>query len=173
MPIAWRSAEIFIVTPHQTTTMLQRNVARGPSQRYSKGSEWLLLTPLASWSWKDLDPAKITSRMPELHLRKPTLLSLQAKPNQFATGRIQGVISWQTCLTQKGVIAFSDKKLKDISLRRRQGFLRTLIKGRLPSYPRNSHSCLLLTTNNPSLLNGSADSQRFLKDLTTQTQWPL
>jgi len=173
MPIAWRSAELSVATPHQLATMLQRNVASGSSQRFSKGSEWLLLTPLASWKSAALDPAQITSSMPQLHLREAKLRSLQEKPQEIAIGRIQGVITYQTCLTKKGVIAFSVKKLGDISGRRRQDFLRTLIKGRLPSSPRPSVSCLLVTTNNPSLLNGSAESKRFLKDLTTRTQWPL
>jgi hypothetical protein len=171
MPVAWRSAEHSIATAQQMPTMLQRNFATGSSQRFSKGSEWLLITPLASWD--SLDPAKITSSMPEVHLRKVKLLSLQAKPQQIAIGRIQGVISYQTCLTKNGVIAFSAIKLQDISGRRRQDFLRTLTKGRLPSSPRPSYSCLLVTTNNISLLNGSAESKQFLTDLTTQTQWPL
>lgn len=171
MPIAWRSADLSVATPQQLATMPQRNVASGSSQRFSKGSKWLLLTPLASW--KALDPAEITSIMPELHLREAKLLSLQEKPQQIAIGRIQGVITYQTCLTKKGVVAFSVEKLGVISGRRHQDFLRTLIKGRLPSSPRPSVSCLLVTTNNPSLLNGSAESKRFLKDLTTRTQWPL
>ena len=154
-------------------TMLQRDVATGFSQRFSKGSESLLLTPLASWKSAALDPAKITSSMPELYLSRPKLLSLQEKPQQIAIGRIQGVITFQTCLTRKGLIAFSNRKLEGISDRSRQDFLRTLIKGRLPFSPKPSVSCLLITTNNPSVLNGSADSQRFLKDLAIQTQWPL
>ena len=151
--------------------MLQRKLATGSSQRFSKANEWLLLTPLASWG--SLDPAKITSSMPELHLRKAKLLSLPAKPQQIAIGRIQGVISYQTCLTKKGGIAFSAKKLQDISGRGRQDFIRTLIKGRLPSSPKPSTACLLVTTNNPTLLNGSAESKQFLNDLTTHTQWPF
>jgi hypothetical protein len=173
MPIAWRSAEHSISASRLMATMLQRDVATGFSQRFSKGSESLLLTPLASWKSAALDPAKITSSMPELYLSRPKLLSLQEKPQQIAIGRIQGVITFQTCLTRKGLIAFSNRKLEGISDRSRQDFLRTLIKGRLPFSPKPSVSCLLITTNNPSVLNGSADSQRFLKDLAIQTQWPL
>ncbi|MCP9929797.1 hypothetical protein KBY82_03270 [Cyanobium sp. AMD-g] len=151
--------------------MLQRNDATGSSQRFAKASGWLLLTPLASWD--SLDPAKLTRSMPELYLRDAKLLSLQAKPQQIAIGRIQGVISSQTCLTKSGAIAFSVNKLRDISGRRQQDFLRTLIKGRLPSSPKPSYSCLLVSTNNAFLLNGSAESKQFLKDLTAQVQWPL
>ena len=49
MPTPWRSAEISIASTHQKATMLRLNVASGASQRFSKGNEWLLLTPLASW----------------------------------------------------------------------------------------------------------------------------
>jgi hypothetical protein len=170
MPMAWRSAEHSIATTHQMATMQQRSVATGFSQRFSKGSGWLLLTPLASWN--SLDPAEITSSMPELHLREVKLQSWQEKPQQIAIGRIQGVITYQTCLTKKGSIAFDAKNLANISTRRRQDFLRTLIKGRLPSSPKSSVSCLLVTTNNSTLLNGSAESKQFVKELTTHTRWP-
>ena len=150
--------------------MQQRNVATGSSQRFSKGSGWLLLTPLASWN--SLDPAEITSNMPELHLREVKLRTWQEKPQQIAIGRIQDVITYQTCLSHKGGIAFGPNQLGEISASRRQDFLRTLMKGRLPSSPKPSAFCLLVTTNTPSLLNGSAESKQFLKDLTTYTQWP-
>lgn len=150
--------------------MLQRNVATGFSRRYAKGSQWLLLTPLASWN--SLDPATITSSMPELNLRGAKLRSWQDKPQQIAIGRIQGVITYQTCLTQKGGIAFGTNQLGEISASRHQDFIRTLIKGRLPSSPKTSAFCLLVTTNNPTLLNGSAEAKQFLKDLTIHTQWP-
>jgi hypothetical protein len=169
MPLAWRSADITIAIPQQSSTM--PHVATGPTQRFSKGTEWLLLTPLGSWV-PDLDPAKMTSSMPELHLREAKLLSLKEKPHQIAMGRFQGVITYQTCLTNNGIVAFSAEKLRDISGRKHKDFMRTLIKGRLPSSPRPAYSCLLITTNNNSLLNGSADSKRFLRDLTTNTQWP-
>jgi hypothetical protein len=153
--------------------MLQRNVATGSTQRFSRGTEWLLLTPLGSWEAPDLDPAKISSSMPKLHLHEVKLLSLNEKPHQIAIGRLQGVITYQTCLTKNGIVAFSADNLQGTSGRRTEDFMRTLIKGRLPSSPRPSYSCLLITTNNNSLLNGSADSNRFLRDLTTNTQWPL
>ncbi len=151
--------------------MLQRNVATGSSRRYAKGSQWLLLTPMASWN--SLDLAEITSSMPELHLRAVKLRPWQEKPQQIAIGRIQDVITYQTCLTQKGGSAFGPNQLGEISASRRQDFLRTLMKGRLPSSPKPSAFCLLVTTNSPSLLNGSAESKQFLTDLTNHTQWPL
>ena len=173
MPLAWRSAETYSVTLRKSSKMLQRNVATGSTQRFSRGTEWLLLTPLGSWEAPDLDPAKISSSMPKLHLHEVKLLSLNEKPHQIAIGRLQGVITYQTCLTKNGIVAFSADNLQGTSGRRTEDFMRTLIKGRLPSSPRPSYSCLLITTNNNSLLNGSADSNRFLRDLTTNTQWPL
>lgn len=171
MPMPWRSADISVAIPHHLPTL--PHVATGPTQCFSKGSLWLLLTPLGSWEASALDPAKMTSNVPELHLREAKLLSLKEKPHQIAIGRFQGVITYQTCLTNYGVVAFSTDKLRYTSGRRHKNFMRTLIKGRLPSLPRLVYSCLLITTNNNSLLNGSADSKRFLRDLTTNTRWPL
>jgi hypothetical protein len=171
MPLAWRSADISIAFPHQSPTI--PHVATGPTQRFSKGTEWLLLTPLGSWVPPALDPARITSSMPELLLREPKLLSLKEKSHQIAIGRFQSDITYQTCLTNNGIVAFTADKLRDTSGRRHKDFMRTLINGRLSSSPRPSYSCLLITTNSNSLLNGSADSKRFLRDLTTNTQWPL
>ena len=125
----------------------------------------VLLIRSTSWE-RTYQRLEISSSIPELLLSRPKLLSLQEKPQPIAIGRIQGVITFQTCLTRKGGIAFSNKKLEGISARRSQDFLRTLIKGRLPSSPNPSVSCLLITTNSPSVLNGSTDSQRFLNDLT-------
>ena len=49
LPPPWQAAAASLGPASQHTSLLQRNVAIGPSKRFANGRDWLLLTPLASW----------------------------------------------------------------------------------------------------------------------------
>jgi hypothetical protein len=172
LPHPWPAAEASMLLDKQPATMLQRSVAIGASQRFSLGDQWLLLTPLASWSEAGLDPAAITRAIPQLHLDQPGQLQPRRPNHQIAFGLIQGAPSYQTCLTRSGASAWTVPGLEGLTGRPHQDFLRTLIGGRIPSQPRPSYACLLVTTNHPEWLANPDGSDRLLRQLTTHTQWP-
>ena len=70
LPPPWQAAAASIGTTTLHTSLLQRNFAIGASKRFAHGRDWLLLTPLASWQEAALDPAAITTTIPELHLQE-------------------------------------------------------------------------------------------------------
>jgi len=152
--------------------LLQRNVAIGPSKRFANGRDWLLLTPLASWQEAALDPAAITTTIPELQLQEVQLQTQPQAKQQIARGRIQGQNSYQTCLTRTGALASTAARLGGTSGAPHLDFLRTLLRGRLPPLPRPSFSCLLVTTNSPQTLAGGSNSNTLLAALKSHTQWP-
>ena len=172
MPTAWRGGSLVEPGSKEKVFLRNRNVTSGLGQRFSKGKEWLLLTPLGSWKQGDLEPAQITSGSPQQQLHPATVLTFAASSQQIAMGRIQGVLAYQSCLTKQGVVAFRADKLGALSGRSHQDFLRTLINGRLPASPRASYSCLLITTNSRSILHDSPESRQFLAKLTSLTKWP-
>ena len=172
LPPPWQAAAASIGTATQPTSLLQRNVAIGPSKRFAHGRDWLLLTPLASWQEAALDPATITKTIPELHLQETQLQTPSQAKQQIARGRIQGQTSYQTCLTRTGAFAYTAAGLGGTSGAPHLDFLRTLLRGRLPPLPRPSFSCLLVTTNSPQVLAGGANSNPLLAALASHTQWP-
>ena len=172
LPPPWQAAAASIGTATQHTSLLQRNFAIGPSKRFAQGRDWLLLTPLASWQEAALDPAAITTTIPELQLQEVQLQTQPQAKQQIARGRIQGQNSYQTCLTRTGAFAFTAAGLGGTSGTPHLDFLRTLLRGRLPPLPRPSFSCLLVTTNSPQTLAGGAKSNSFLAALASHTQWP-
>ena len=178
LPPPWQAAAASIGTATQPTSLLQRNVAIGPSKRFAHGRDWLLLTPIASWQEAALDPAAITTTIPALHLQQAQLQEVQLQPlpqakQQIARGRIQGQTSYQTCLTRTGSFAYTAARLGEgASAAPHLDFLRTLLRGRLPPLPRPSFSCLLVTTNSPQTFAVSAKSIPLLAALASHTQWP-
>ena len=135
LPPPWQAAAASIGTPTQHTSLLQRNVAIGPSKRFANGRDWLLLTPLASWQEAALDPAAITTTIPELQLQEVQLQTQPQAKQQIARGRIQGQNSYQTCLTRTGAFAYTAAGLGGTSGAPHLDFLRTLLRGRLPPPP--------------------------------------
>ena len=172
LPPPWQAAAASIGTTTLHTSLLQRNFAIGPSKRFANGRDWLLLTPLASWQEAALDPAAITTTIPELQLQEVQLQTQPQAKQQIARGRIQGQNSYQTCLTRTGALASTAAGLGGTSGAPHLDFLRTLLRGRLPPLPRPSFSCLLVTTNSPQTLAGGAKSNSFLAALASHTQWP-
>jgi hypothetical protein len=172
LPPPWQAAAASIGTTTLHTSLLQRNVAIGPSKRFANGRDWLLLTPLASWQEAALDPAAITTTIPELQLQEVQLQTQPQAKQQIARGRIQGQNSYQTCLTRTGALASTAAGLGGTSGAPHLDFLRTLLRGRLPPLPRPSFSCLLVTTNSPQTLAGGSNSNTLLAALKSHTQWP-
>ena len=177
LPPPWQAAVASLGPGTLHTSLLQRNVAIGPSKRLVHGRDWLLLTPLASWQEAALDPAAITKTIPELHLQQAQLQETQPQTpsqakQQIARGRIQGQTSYQTCLTRTGAFAFTAAGLSGTSGAPHLDFLRTLLRGRLPPLPRPSYSCLLVTTNSLQTLVGGAKSNPLFAALASHTQWP-
>ncbi|MEB3326693.1 MAG: hypothetical protein VKI39_03180 [Synechococcus sp.] len=179
LPWPWQAATASLGPAAQPTSLLQRNVAIGPSKRFAHGRDWLLLTPLASWQEAALDPALITATIPQLRLQQAQLQAgrqQEVQPSaqsgqRIARGLIQGQTAYQTCLTRSGAFAFNAAGLSGISGPPHLDFLRTLLRGRLPPLPRSSYSCLLVTTNSPQALAGGAHSNSLLSALASHTQW--
>jgi hypothetical protein len=171
LPPPWQAAAASLGPASQYTSLLQRNVAIGASKRFAHGRDWLLLTPIASWQEAALDPAAITTTIPELQLEQAQLQTPSQAKQQIARGRIQGQTSYQTCLTRTGAFAFTAAGLGGTSGAPHLDFLRTLLRGRLPPLPRPSFSCLLVTTNSPQTFAVSAKSIPLLAALATHTQW--
>ena len=171
LPPPWQAAAASIGTTTLHTSLLQRNFAIGPSKRFANGRDWLLLTPLASWQEAALDPAAITTTIPELQLQEVQLQTQPQAKQQIARGRIQGQNSYQTCLTRTGALASTAAGLGGTSGAPHLDFLRTLLRG-LPPLPRPSFSCLLVTTNSPQTLAGGSNSNTLLAALKSHTQWP-
>ncbi|MFT5340436.1 MAG: hypothetical protein ACI9IO_002193 [Cyanobium sp.] len=172
LPPPWQAAAASLGPASQHTSLLQRNVSIGPSKRFANGRDWLLLTPLASWQEAALDPAAITTTIPELHLEQAQLQTQPQAKQQIGRGRIQGQTSYQTCLTRTGALASTAAGLGGTSGAPHLDFLRTLLRGRLPPLPRPSFSCLLVTTNSPQTLAGGSNSNTLLAALESHTQWP-
>ena len=172
LPPPWQAAAASIGTTTLHTSLLQRNFAIGPSKRFANGRDWLLLTPLASWQEAALDPAAITTTIPELQLQEVQLQTQPQAKQQIARGRIQGQNSYQTCLIRTGALASTAAGLGGTSGAPHLDFLRTLLRGRLPPLPRPSFSCLLVTTNSPQTLAGGSNSNTLLAALKSHTQWP-
>ena len=112
LPPPWQAAAASLGPASQHTSLLQRNVAIGASKRLAHGRDWLLLTPLTSWQEAALDPAAITTTIPELHLQQAQLQETQLPSpsqakQQIARGRIQGQTSYQACLTRTGSFALT------------------------------------------------------------------
>ena len=173
LPPPWQAAAASIGTATKPTSFLQRHVAIGPSKRFAHGRDWLLLTPIASWQEAALDPAAITTTIPELQLQEVQLQTPSQAKHQIARGRIQGQTSYQTCLTRTGAFAYTAAGLGGTSGAPHLDFLRTLLRGRLPPLPRPSFSCLPVTTNSPQGLAGGSNSNPLLESLASHTQWPL
>ena len=95
LPPPWQAAAASIGTTTLHTSLLQRNFAIGPSKRFANGRDWLLLTPLASWQEAALDPAAITTTIPELQLQEVQLQTQPQAKQQIARGRIQGQNSYK------------------------------------------------------------------------------
>ncbi|MCT0227126.1 hypothetical protein KQ300_02805 [Synechococcus sp. CS-1331] len=172
LPPPWQAAAASLGPASQHTSLLQRNVAIGPSKRFANGRDWLLLTPLASWQEAALDPAAITTTIPELHLQQAQQQTPSQAKQQIGRGRIQGQTSYQTCLTRTGALASTAAGLGGTSGAPHLDFLRTLLRGRLPPLPRPSFSCLLVTTNSLQGLAGGSNSNTLLAALESHTQWP-
>ena len=93
LPPPWQAAAASLGPATQHTSLLQRNVAIGPSKRFAHGRDWLLLTPLASWQEAALDPAAITTTIPELHLQQASCRRFSCKHSPKPSSRLPGAVS--------------------------------------------------------------------------------
>ena len=171
LPEPWNSVPAGTVLEGRAIGPWAGSVAIGSSQRFSHQGTWFILTPVATWQLNDLDPAAFTKGIAPIELQRRKLLTLQRKRQQIAIGRINNVTAAQTCLTPAGTTAFSAGRLINLSRHRDPGFLARALQSLLPSSSRG-YSCLLITTNNPSLLQDRQGASPLLKTLMSATKWP-
>jgi len=148
---------------------LERQYLAGRSQHYTgRNGDYLILTPLSNWMHVSLDPLSISGSLtPKQQLSKPKILTVIPKQLQIATGKIGNSPAYQGCLTPNGQVAIDVKQLAAPMPGFREKTLNTLWPSSLYSF-----SCVLITTNQRSLLNASTASRVFLKELDNSIVWP-
>lgn len=160
---------------------LQRHAATGPGLAFQRrGQLWLLLTPLASWSAAGFDPAVITRAIPQLHLRNARLLTFRSQEGPLASYQVAlGNLGdhqtvRQSCLTAQPGLAYSNTVLRSAPAPREPRVVARLGKAlrRLLPWEGQPHACVLITTNDASLLDGSPASRRLWARWASRTQWP-
>jgi hypothetical protein len=160
---------------HQQPILFERQYVSGHSQRYqASDGTFLILTPLSSWMEQTLDPIKVSLALsPSLSLSKQKILTI--RPNlfqiiigQLAVGQFGQSSAYQGCLTRQGQVAINAQHLAAP----RPGFWQKALHTLWPS-SRYSTSCVLMTTNQRTLLDGSTISNDFIKGLKQSIVWPL
>jgi hypothetical protein len=147
----------------------ERQYLAGRSQHYlSRNSDYMILTPLSSWMLKSIDSLDISGGMtPKQQLTNPKIRTIIPKELEIATGEIGGSPTYQGCLKPNGQVAIDAKQLAAPM----PGFWDKILNTLWPS-SLYSFSCVLITTNQRSLLDGSSTSRVFLKDLKSNIDWP-
>ena len=150
----------------------QRQTQVGPSRRFTTpAGTWLMITPLASWSLKELAPFALSRELSGVHLANPSLLTVIANQRQLASGRLHGRIAYQSCLTARGTMAPAPPLLVHLS-RHPSATARAKVAESLWPASSRGYFCLLLTTNSPALLAGSTPALQFSQALAQATAWP-
>jgi hypothetical protein len=147
----------------------ERQYIAGKSKRYLiSGGKDLILTPLSSWMHIAIDPLDISGGLaPEQQLTKAKILTIIPKQLQIAIGKLNESTAYQGCLMPDGQVAMDSQNLAAPKPSFKQRTLNTLWPSSLYSF-----SCVLITTNQVSLLDGSNASRAFLRDLSRSIDWP-
>lgn len=156
-----------------------RTVAVGPTHRLKdRAGQWLLLTPLAAWHARDLDPEAAVRGIGGLELEDLSRFTPASAgwARQLAKGSTDGAKqAYQTCVTNEGKAAHGGKEMTELLRHREPPFFSSPVrnlKGILwPNKPRIS-SCLLITTNSAELLSKSSISSRLMNQLSGEVIWP-
>ena len=146
----------------------ERQYLAGRSQHYlSRNGDYLILIPLSSWMLISINPLDISGELtPKQQLLNAKILTVIPNKLQIATGKIGSSPAYQGCLTPNGQVAIDVKQLAAPKPSFRQKTLNTLWPSSLYSF-----SCVLITTNKRSLLDGSTTSRVFLKELDNSISW--
>ena len=147
----------------------ERQYLAGRSQHYlGRNGEYLILTPLSNWMLVSLDPLDISGDLnPKQQLSKAKILTVIPNKLQIATGKIGSSLAYQGCLTPNGRVGIDVKQLVTPMPSFWQKTLNTVWPSSLYSF-----SCVLITTNQRLLLDGSKTSRVFLKELDKSIVWP-
>jgi hypothetical protein len=146
----------------------ERQYLAGRSQHYlGRNGDYLILTPLSSWMLISINPLDISGELtPKQQLLNAKILTVIPNKLQIATGKIGSSPAYQGCLTPNGQVAIDVKQLAAPKPSFRQKTLNTLWPSSLYSF-----SCVLITTNKRSLLDGSTTSRVFLNELDNSISW--
>ena len=147
----------------------ERQYLAGRSQHYlGRNGDYLILTPLSSWMLISINPLDISGELtPKQQLLNAKILTVIPNKLQIATGKIGSSPAYQGCLTPNGQVAIDVKQLAAP----KPGFWEKTLNTVWPS-SLYSFSCVLITTNQRSLLDGSNASRVFLKELDKSIVWP-
>ena len=176
LPSALAARKLQPVSPdhHQQPILWERQYAVGQSQQFqASDGNFLILTPLASWMGRSLDPIKAAAALsPPLSLLKRKILTIRPNQVQIAIGQISvsqrsPSPAYQGCLSRHGLVSIDGKHLAIP----RPGFWQKALHTLWPS-SLDATSCVLMTTNDRRLLDGSPRSSSFLKDLHQSIVWP-
>lgn len=175
VPDVWPASLLGIdlhITPkgsEKSSTSFERQSLAGKSKRYLlSGGKDLILTPLSSWMHIAIDPLDLSGELsPEQQLTQAKILTLRPNQIQIATGKLKGSIAYQGCLMADGKVAMNPQQLTAPKPSFQQKTLNTLWPSSLYSF-----SCVLITTNQRSLLDGSPTSRTFLSGLNRGIDWP-
>lgn len=147
---------------------LERQYLAGRSQHYLSRNVYLILTPLTNWMLISINPLDISGDLlPKQQLSNPKILTVIPKKLQIATGKISGSPAYQGCLTPNGQVGIDVKQLAAPMPDFWEKTLNTVWPSSLYSF-----SCVLITTNQRSLLDGSTTSKMFLSKLDNSIVWP-
>jgi len=146
----------------------ERQYLAGRSHHYlSRNGDYLILTPLSNWMLISINPLDISGDLlPKQQLTNPKILTVIPKKLQIATGKIGGSPAYQGCLMPNGQVAIDAQQLAAPKPSFWDKTLNTLWPSSLYSF-----SCVLITTNQRSLLDGSTTSRVFLKELDNSIAW--
>ena len=146
----------------------ERQYLAGRSQHYlGRNGEYLILTPLSNWMLISINPLDISGDLnPKQQLSNAKILTIIPNKLQIATGKIGGSPAYQGCLMPNGQVAIDAQQLATPMPSFWQKTLNTVWPSSLYSF-----SCVLITTNHRSLLDGSKTSRVFLKELDNSIAW--
>ncbi|MCP9825581.1 hypothetical protein [Synechococcus sp. EJ6-Ellesmere] len=147
----------------------ERQYLAGRSQHYlSRNGDYLILTPLSSWMLISINPLDISGELtPKQQLLNAKILTVIPNKLQIATGKIGSSPAYQGCLTPNGQVAIDAQQLAAPKPSFGEKTLNTVWPSSLYSF-----SCVLITTNQRLLLDGSKTSRVFLKELDKSIVWP-
>ena len=147
----------------------ERQYLAGRSQHYlGRNGNYMILTPLSNWMLVSLDPLDISGDLnPKQQLSNAKILTIIPNKLQIATGKIGGSPAYQGCLKHNGQVAIDAQQLAAPKPSFGEKTLNTVWPSSLYSF-----SCVLITTNQRSLLDGSKTSRVFLKELDKSIVWP-
>ena len=184
LPAGWRLRSSTAVIQPQPALPPWRMVALGPTVEWERTSgERMLLTPMASWNAKQLDPAVAVRGISSLSLTRPRHVSIGRSGSEFATSPSSAAKAasapvsalYQACLTASGKAAHTAKQIGYILPSQNQAFfqqpLRNILSMLFPAQP-TSANCVLLTTTAADQLTDPEAANQMLTHLSNQIAWP-